>query len=73
LVHNFRSDLDKLDVEVIQGNLLEPESLITFCKGADVVFHLAAQIAIENRFSGVVYETNVTGTRNMLEAAIHEG
>ena len=31
LVHNFRSDLDKLDVEVIQGNLLEPESLITFC------------------------------------------
>jgi dihydroflavonol-4-reductase len=73
LVHKFRSDLDELDVEIVQGNLLEPESLITFCKGADVVFHLAAQIAIENRSSGHVYETNVTGTRNMLEAAIHEG
>jgi dihydroflavonol-4-reductase len=73
LVHNFRSDLDELDVEIIQGNLLETESLITLCKDADVVFHLAAQIAIENRSSGQVYETNVTGTRNILEAAIHEG
>jgi len=73
LVHNFRSDLDELDVEIIQGNLLDPESLIPFCKGADVIFHLAAQIAIENRSSGLVYETNVTGTRNILEAAIHEG
>ena len=73
LVHNFRGDLGELDVEIIQGNLLEPETLIGFCKGADVVFHLAAQIAIENRSSGHIYETNVTGTRNMLKAAIHEG
>jgi dihydroflavonol-4-reductase len=72
LVHKFRSDLDEIDVEIIQGNLLEPESLITLCKGVDVVFHLAAQIAIENRSSEHVYETNVLGTRNMLKAAIHE-
>jgi dihydroflavonol-4-reductase len=70
LVHNFRNDLDKLNVELIQGNLLEPDSLITLCDGVDVVFHLAAQIAIENRSSAQVYETNVTGTRNMIKAAI---
>jgi dihydroflavonol-4-reductase len=69
LVHNFRSDLDKMDVELIQGNLLEPESLVPLCEGVDVVFHLAAQIAIENRSSANVYETNVTGTKNMIKAA----
>lgn len=69
LVHNFRSDLDSMDVELIQGNLLEPESLVNLCEGVDVVFHLAAQIAIENRSSEHVYETNVTGTKNMIKAA----
>ncbi len=71
LVHNFRNDLDEMDIELIQGNLLEPESLITLCEGVDVVFHLAAQIAIENRSSVQVYETNVTGTKNMIKAAIY--
>ena len=72
LVHNFRNDLDKMDVELIQGNLLEPESLVNLCEGVDIVFHLAAQIAIENNSSKQVYETNVTGTRNMLKAAINK-
>jgi dihydroflavonol-4-reductase len=73
LVHNFRCDLDEMDVELIPGNLREPESLIPLCKGVDVVFHLAAQIAIENRSSGQVYETNVTGTKNMIKAANYGG
>src|SRR5674476_331946 len=63
LVHNFRSVLDEMDIELIQGNLLEPESLVNLCEGVDVVFHLAAQIAIENTSSEHVYETNVTGTK----------
>jgi dihydroflavonol-4-reductase len=73
LVHNFRNDLDEMDVELIQGNLLEPESLTTLCEGADIVFHLAAQIAIENRSSAKVYETNVTGTKNIIKAANYAG
>jgi nucleoside-diphosphate-sugar epimerase len=35
----------------------------------DVVFHFAAQIAIENKPAAQIYETNVTGTKNMLKAA----
>jgi dihydroflavonol-4-reductase len=73
LVHNFRDDLDKMDVELIQGNLLEPESLISLCEGVDVVFHLGAQIAIENRSSELVYKTNVTGTKNIIKAANNGG
>jgi dihydroflavonol-4-reductase len=69
LVHHFRNDLDQMNVELIQGNLLEPESLLPLCEGADVVFHLAAQIAIDNRNPELVYATNVTGTKNMIRSA----
>lgn len=69
LVHNFRSDLDELDVEIIRGNLLEPESLNALCEGVDVVFHLAAQIDIGNRSIAQIYDTNITGTKNIIKAA----
>jgi dihydroflavonol-4-reductase len=69
----FCNDPDKQDIELIPGNILEPDSLTCLCEGADVVFHLAARIAISNRSSGQVYETNVTGTKNMLMAAARAG
>ena len=69
LVYDSRQGLDEMDVELIQGDLLEPESLIKLCEGVDVVFHLAAQIAIDNRSSAKVYDTNVTGTKNLIKAA----
>jgi dihydroflavonol-4-reductase len=71
LAQNFSNYLNDKDVEVIRGNLLEPNSLIALCEGVDVVFHLAAQIAIDNRSSSLTYETNVTGTKNMIKAANH--
>lgn len=69
LVHNATTGLDDSDVEAVHGDLLKPESLITLCQGVDVVFHLAAQIAIANTAATRVYETNVTGTINILKAA----
>lgn len=69
LVHSFRGDLEELDVDLIQGNLLEPESLNTLCSDAEVVFHLAAQIDIGNKSPAQIYDTNVTGTKNILKAA----
>jgi dihydroflavonol-4-reductase len=71
LVHNFSTFPDENDVEAIPGDLLEPQSLIRLCEGTEVVFHLAAQIAIANTSSSRVYETNVTGTKNILRAAIN--
>jgi dihydroflavonol-4-reductase len=71
LVHNFRSVLDILDIELIQGNLSDTDSLNKLCEGADVVFHLAAQIVIQNKSVEQIYETNVTGTKNILKAAIN--
>jgi dihydroflavonol-4-reductase len=73
LVYNSSAVPDATDVEIIRGNLLEPESLMNLCQGTEVVFHLAAQIAIDNRSSRNVYETNVTGTKNILMAAKQSG
>jgi dihydroflavonol-4-reductase len=69
LVHDISDEPVEIDVEPVRGNLLDPESLAYLCEGADVIFHLAARIAIENRSSESVYETNVTGTKNMIKAA----
>jgi len=73
LVHDSRSFLDKMDVELIHGNLSNPEALNKLCEGVDVVFHLAAQIAIENKSATQIYETNVTGTKNIIKAANYAG
>lgn len=69
LVHNFENDLAQMDVEMIRGNILEVESLKKLCEGVDVVFHLAAKIALDNRQSEQVYAVNVTGTKNIIEAS----
>jgi len=73
LVHNFENDLIRPNVEVIRGDILNPESVNRLCKGADVVFHLAAQIAIDNRNSKDVFATNVTGTKNIINASQNAG
>ncbi len=73
LLYDSKNGMDEIDVELIQGDLLEPESLIKLCEGVEVVFHLAAQIAIDNRSSAQVYETNVTGTKNIIKAANQAG
>jgi dihydroflavonol-4-reductase len=71
LVYDSRNGLDEMEVDIVEGDLLKPESLNKLCEGVDVVFHLAAQIAIDNLTSAKVYETNVTGTKNMIRAANH--
>lgn len=73
LVHNFENDLAQLDVEMIRGDLLEVESLKKLCEGVDVVFHLAAKIALDNRQPEQVFAVNVTGTKNIIEASESAG
>lgn len=73
LVHDFENDLADLDLEIFHGDILNPESLKPWCAGADVVFHCAAIISIDSRNPEKVYETNVTGTKNVVDAAIASG
>ncbi len=69
LVHNYSNYPDSHKVRYVKGSLQDPVSLKKLCEGADVVFHLAAFIALDNRNAKRVYDTNITGTANILEAA----
>jgi UDP-glucose 4-epimerase len=55
----------------IECNVLETERVASALRGADLVYHLAARVAIRSSFEFVVDDTmvNVSGTASMLRAA----
>lgn len=63
------------EVEVVRGNIEDGASVRALCKGAEVVFHLAALIGIPYSYVAPhqYVATNVQGTLNVLEAAREHG
>ena len=68
-----RRNLDGLDVEICEGDLCDPQSLARGLKGCDVLYHAAADYRLWTRTPSVMYDINVEGTRNILEAALEAG
>lgn len=62
-------NLEGVDVEMVEGNVLDPESLDRALAGCDTLFHLAAIYALWARDRGIFYKVNIQGSRNMLWAA----
>ena len=58
-----------LDVEFAQVDVLDPAGLRAALDGVDVVFHLAAVISVAGDRTGRVRDVNVSGVRNVAEAA----
>jgi NAD dependent epimerase/dehydratase len=58
------------DVEVVAGNVEDPATVAQLVDGAEVVYHLAALIAIPHSYRAPrsYVHTNVIGTLNVLEA-----
>jgi len=54
LVHQHTEAIRKLDVTLVQGDLLEKSTLLDLLDENEVVFHLAAQISITGDPSGSV-------------------
>jgi dihydroflavonol-4-reductase len=73
LVHSGTPGAPGADTQLVQGDLLNKESLASLVTGADAVIHLAAVISIQDRPDEQAMEVNVTGTRLLLEAARHAG
>jgi len=65
-----RTSLDGLDVEIVEGDLSDGESLRRGIDGCELVFHVAALYSFWVRPVDRIYEVNVEGTRNVLEAAL---
>jgi NAD dependent epimerase/dehydratase len=79
--YNSRGDRGTLDwcsheetdaVEVQFGDLRDPESIQRAMDGVEVVFHLGAQVAIPYSYLNPrdFFETNVSGTLNVAQAAL---
>src|SRR5712691_10767957 len=63
------SQVREIEVEVFTGDLRDPESLRRAVAGCKLVFHVAADYRLWAANHGELYESNVGGTRNLLEAA----
>jgi len=62
-----------LPVEISPGSMDSPDALSQLVKGADVVFHLAAQISIEGKNDKSLLDKNIEGTKNIIEVIQHSG
>jgi dihydroflavonol-4-reductase len=60
-------------VEIVTGDLIEPASFIPALAGCENLFHVAADYRLWVPKPDEMYETNVTGTRNLMLAAAKAG
>ncbi len=70
LVRNDRRALEGLDVEMVEGDVFDMDSLIKLFTGARTVFHLAGRISIAGAEGGLVEKTNIEGVKNIVEACL---
>lgn len=70
VVRDDQRAIEGLEAERVRADLREPESLRRAFTGAEVVYHLAGRISITGDEGGLVHQTNVLGTRNVVEAAM---
>ena len=69
---NLRS-LEGLDLELIEGNILDKPALLRAMEGVDTVYHLASLVSITNDKIDMMRLVNIKGTQNVLEAAKESG
>jgi len=67
------SSLEGLDCEKVEGNILDYDQLLQAMQGVDLVFHLAALVAITADKYDLMYKVNVEGTRNVIKACREAG
>lgn len=60
-------ELTQLGVQQVSGNLKNTDEVVRACAGMDAVIHTASLVGMGNCYQDF-YETNVLGTRNILEA-----
>jgi dihydroflavonol-4-reductase len=73
LVHLNHRAIDGLDVEKVNGDLRDLDTLCRAFQGVDVVYHLAASISLSMADWSRLEEINVQGTRNVVEACRRSG
>jgi UDP-glucose 4-epimerase len=72
---NLAQHADSPQLSIIQGDIRDADLVASTLRGADVVYHLAAQSTVMGAVDDLDYSfsTNVIGTFNILKAAAAEG
>ncbi len=68
-----RHPVPELDVEVVVGDLTDPASLQRAVDGCSVVYHVAADYRLWSPNPAELYQSNVEGTRHLMQAASEAG
>jgi len=74
-VENLRRHVDSNTVELVIGDLKDPQAALRSVENADVVFHFAAnpEVRVSSIDPGVHFNENVVATFNLLEAMRRRG
>jgi dihydroflavonol-4-reductase len=67
-----RRNLEGLDLEIVEGDVRDIESVRRVMQGCEVVFHLAGIYAIWMKDPKTIYDVNVEGSRNVFEVALEQ-
>ena len=70
LIHKDIRGLEGLDVELVNGDLLDCNFLAQQMQGCYAVFHVAANVAVENIDIELMEKINIDGTKAMCSAAL---
>lgn len=62
-----------VDVERVEGSILDVGGLARVFRGAEAVFHLAGIVAIVPGKARLLHQVNVAGTRNVVETCLRAG
>jgi dihydroflavonol-4-reductase len=65
------SFFEGLPVDIVRADILDPLALIEAFRGAETVFHCAGLISYTRNSRNALYETNVIGTRNVVNASLY--
>lgn len=65
--------LESIGAEIVRGDVLEYESVYRALDGCEQLYHLAADYRLWVREPSAMYQVNVKGTKNMMEAALRQG
>jgi len=69
----FHENLEEIknDIDLLEGDIRDPETCHKACKGAEIVFHQAAIPSVPRSMEDpqLSFDVNVVGTHNMLMAA----
>jgi 2-alkyl-3-oxoalkanoate reductase len=72
LYHKQSPELDTFDVEIVEADLRDRDSIVAACRGVDTVFHAAGVTGLGVRWKDY-YQVNTLGTRWIIEGCHRHG